>query len=65
VSDTTLGQGTSAAYIVTADGSATLPRIHIDLTSSLSLKMHDAYRLVDDVALRNGPRACATGVASC
>jgi prepilin-type N-terminal cleavage/methylation domain-containing protein len=65
VSSTSLGQGTSAAYIVTADGSSTLPRIHVDLTSNQNAAKHDAYRLVDDIAMRNGPRACATGVASC
>jgi prepilin-type N-terminal cleavage/methylation domain-containing protein len=65
VSSTSLGQGTSVAQIVTADGSSTLPRIHVDLTSNLSSKSNDAYRLVDDIGLRNGPRACSAGVASC
>jgi prepilin-type N-terminal cleavage/methylation domain-containing protein len=65
VSSTSLGQGTSVAQIVTADGSSTLPRIHVDLTSNLSSKSNDAYRLVDDIGLRNGARACSTGVASC
>jgi len=65
VSSSSLGQGTGAGAIVTADGSSTLPRIHVDLTSTLNATKSDAYRLVDDIALRNGPRACATGVASC
>lgn len=65
VSGSSLGQGTSASYIVTSDGSAVLPRIHVDLTSNLGTKSNEAYRLVDDIALRNGPRACQSGVASC
>jgi hypothetical protein len=65
VSSSSLGQGTGAGYIVTADGSSTVPRIHVDLTSNLSSRSNDAYRLVDDIGLRNGPRACGTGVASC
>jgi prepilin-type N-terminal cleavage/methylation domain-containing protein len=66
VSSSSLGQGTSVAQIVTADGSSTLPRIHVDLTSNLSSsKSNDAYRLVDDIGLRNGSRACSAGVASC
>jgi prepilin-type N-terminal cleavage/methylation domain-containing protein len=65
VSSSSLGLGTGPAYIVTADGSSTLPRIHVDLTSTMNSAKHDAYRLVDDIALRNGPRACGAGVASC
>ena len=65
VTSTSLGQGTSASYIVTSDGSATLPRLHVDLTSNVGSKSNEAYHLFDDIALRNGPRACATGVASC
>jgi prepilin-type N-terminal cleavage/methylation domain-containing protein len=66
VSSSSLGQGTSVAQIVTADGSSTLPRIHVDLTSNLSSsKSNDAYRLVDDIGLRNGSRACSAGAASC
>ena len=65
VSISSLGQGTSASYIVTSDGSSTLPRIHVDLTSNYGTRSTNNYRLVDDIALRNGPRACATGVASC
>jgi prepilin-type N-terminal cleavage/methylation domain-containing protein len=65
VSNTSLGQGTSATYIATADGSATLPRLHVDLTSNVGSKSNEAYRLVDDIAFRNGPRACSGGVASC
>ena len=60
---TTLNGG--AGGIVTQDGSSTLPRLHIDLTTQLRSGMVDAYRLADDIAFRNGPRACASGVASC
>lgn len=60
---TTLGSG--AAGIVTQDGSSSLARLHVDLTVTLNARKHDAYRLFDDIALRNGPRTCATGVASC
>ena len=65
VTSTSLGQGTSPSYIVTADGSSMLPRIHVALTSNLSSKSNDAYSLVDDIGLRNGPRACGAGAASC
>lgn len=64
MTSTSLGLGTNATYIATADGSATLPRIHVDLTTNVGKKANEAYRLVDDIALRNGPRACASG-ASC
>jgi prepilin-type N-terminal cleavage/methylation domain-containing protein len=60
---TTLGGG--ATGIVTQDGSSTLPRLHVDLTSQLRSGLHDAYHLTDDIAFRNGPRACNSGVASC
>lgn len=65
VSNSSLGQGTSATYIATADGSATLPRLHVDLTSNVGSMSNEAYRLVDDIAFRNGPRACSGGVATC
>jgi type II secretory pathway pseudopilin PulG len=61
---TSLGAGT--ASMVTQDGSAALPRVHVDLTSSLKpTKFHDAYPLADDIVLRNAARACGTGVSSC
>jgi len=62
---TTLGGGTGSAAITTQDGSSTLPRLHVDLTLNQNSAKHDAYHLVDDIAFRNGPRACASGVASC
>jgi prepilin-type N-terminal cleavage/methylation domain-containing protein len=60
---TTLNGG--SAGIVTNDGSSTLPRLHVDLTTQLRSGLVDAYHLVDDIAFRNGPRACAGGAASC
>jgi hypothetical protein len=65
VSNSSLGQGTSSTYILTQDGTSSLPRLHVDLTTERRSGHHDGYRLVDDIAFRNGPRACATGVASC
>jgi prepilin-type N-terminal cleavage/methylation domain-containing protein len=63
---TTTSLGTGTGGIVTQDGSATLPRVHVDLTSNLSpAKVHDGYPLADDIVLRNAPRACGAGVASC
>lgn len=61
----TLGGGTGAAAITTQDGSSTLPRLHVDMTLNQNSSKHDGYHLVDDIAFRNGPRACASGVASC
>ena len=66
VTSASLGQGTSATYISTQDGSSTLPRLHVDATiNRRPAKPQDAFRVVDDIAFRNGPRACAAGVASC
>jgi prepilin-type N-terminal cleavage/methylation domain-containing protein len=66
VTSTSLGQGMASTQIVTQDASATLPRVHVDLTTNVRpAKPVDAYRMVDDIVLRNGARACATGVASC
>jgi prepilin-type N-terminal cleavage/methylation domain-containing protein len=60
-----LGAGTSGTYIATTDGSSSLPRLHVDMTINLNPAKHDGYRLYDDIAFRNGPRACGAGVASC
>ncbi len=65
VTSTSLGQGTGAGAIVTQDGSSTLPRLHVDLNLQLKAGLVDGYRVVDDIAFRNAPRACTTGVASC
>jgi type II secretory pathway pseudopilin PulG len=64
VTSSSLGQGTSATYIATQDGSSSLPRLHVDLTTQLRSGKVDGYHLVDDIAFRNGPRACS-GVATC
>jgi prepilin-type N-terminal cleavage/methylation domain-containing protein len=62
---TSLDQGTSATYIATQDGSNTLPRLHIDMTVNRTAKSNEAFHVVDDITLRNGPRACSVGVPSC
>jgi prepilin-type N-terminal cleavage/methylation domain-containing protein len=60
----TLGGG--AGGISTQDGSSTLPRLHVDLqVNRKPARSRDLFRLVDDIAFRNGPRTCASGVASC
>ncbi|HEX4680740.1 MAG TPA: type II secretion system protein [Gaiellaceae bacterium] len=59
-----LNQGTSGTYIATQDGSSTLPRLHVDLLVNRGANTTEAFHLVDDIAFRNGPRAC-NGVASC
>jgi prepilin-type N-terminal cleavage/methylation domain-containing protein len=65
VTATSLNQGSSASYIATQDGSSSLPRLHIDMTVNRTAKSNEAFHLVDDIAFRNGPRACASGVATC
>lgn len=61
---TSLGAGTSG--IVTVAGSSTLPRLHIDLKANRSAtKSFDQFRVVDDIALRNGPRSCTSGSVTC
>jgi prepilin-type N-terminal cleavage/methylation domain-containing protein len=62
---TTLGGGTGSAAITTVDSSSTLPRLHVDMTLNQVPSKPGAYHVVDDIALRNGPRACATGTPSC
>jgi prepilin-type N-terminal cleavage/methylation domain-containing protein len=64
VTSSSLGQGTAATYILTQDGSSTSPRLHVDLNLQLRSGLRDYYRLVDDIAFRNGPRSC-NAVASC
>lgn len=65
VTSTSLNQGTSSSYIVTQDGSSALARLHVSLASNQGRSNDHTYRLVGDIAFRTGPRACATGVASC
>jgi hypothetical protein len=59
-----VGAGTGAASITTQDASFALPRLHVDLTVNRAGATH-SYRLVDDIAFRNGPRTCAAGLATC
>jgi prepilin-type N-terminal cleavage/methylation domain-containing protein len=59
-----VGAGTGAASITTQDASFALPRLHVDLTVDRPGATH-SYRLVDDIAFRNGPRTCGAGVATC
>lgn len=59
-----IGAGTGAASITTQDGSFGLPRMHVDLTVKRA-GATASYRLVDDIAFRNGPRTCGAGVATC
>jgi prepilin-type N-terminal cleavage/methylation domain-containing protein len=57
-----LGSGT--ASVTTQDASSSLARLHVDF----SIKQQgqtNTYRLVDDFVLKNGPRACGTGVPAC
>jgi prepilin-type N-terminal cleavage/methylation domain-containing protein len=60
---TSVGTGTAAGAIATQDASYSLPRLHVDLTVRKA-GASNSYRLIDDIAFRNGPRTCA-GVATC
>jgi prepilin-type N-terminal cleavage/methylation domain-containing protein len=65
ISSASVGLGTAGTYIATQDGSNVLPRLHVDMNVNVSgSKSNDAFRLMDDIAFRNGPRGCS-GVASC
>ena len=61
---TSVGLGTGASYITTQDAAYSAPRLHVDLTINRQGATH-SYRLVDDIAFRNGPRTCGVGVATC
>jgi prepilin-type N-terminal cleavage/methylation domain-containing protein len=61
---TSVGLGMALAYIATQDAAYSAPRLHVDLSVNRSGATH-SYRLVDDIALRNGPRTCGAGVATC
>jgi prepilin-type N-terminal cleavage/methylation domain-containing protein len=60
----TIGSGTGASYIGTQDNSFALPRLHVDFNVRRAGSTH-AYRLVDDIAFRNGPRTCGLAGATC
>lgn len=64
VTSSSLNGGTGAGAITTQDGSSLLPRVHIDMIVNRSGKAQEQFHLVDDMALRNGPRTC-NGVATC
>jgi prepilin-type N-terminal cleavage/methylation domain-containing protein len=64
VTSTSVGLGTGVSYITTSDGAYSVPRMHADLTINRAGATH-SYRLVDDIALRNAPRTCGAGVATC
>ena len=65
LSSASVGLGTGGTYIATQDGSNVLPRLHIDMTVNVSgTKSNDAFHVMDDIAFRNGPRACS-GTATC
>lgn len=64
VTSTSVGAGTAGTAIATQDASYSLPRLHVDLTVQKTGASH-SYRLTDDIAFRNGPRACGAGLATC
>jgi prepilin-type N-terminal cleavage/methylation domain-containing protein len=64
VTSTSVGLGTGASYIATQDAAYSVPRLHADLTINRAGATH-GYRLVDDIAFRNGPRTCGAGVSTC
>jgi prepilin-type N-terminal cleavage/methylation domain-containing protein len=61
VTSSSVGTGTGA--IASQDAAFSLPRLHVDLTVRKTGATH-SYRLVDDIAFRNGPRTCS-GAATC
>ena len=61
---TSVGLGTGSSYIATQDTAYSAPRLHVDLTINRAGATR-SYRLVDDIALRNGPRTCGAGGATC
>jgi prepilin-type N-terminal cleavage/methylation domain-containing protein len=64
VTSTSVGTGMAGTAIATQDAAYSVPRLHVDLTINRAKATH-TYRLVDDIALRNGPRRCTAGVDSC
>jgi prepilin-type N-terminal cleavage/methylation domain-containing protein len=64
VTSTSVGMGTGASYILTQDAAYSSPRLHVDLAIDRVGATH-SYRLVDDIALRNGPRTCGVAGATC
>jgi prepilin-type N-terminal cleavage/methylation domain-containing protein len=64
VTSTSVGLGTASSYIATQDLAFSNARLHADLTINRAGATR-SYRLVDDIALRNSPRTCGAGVATC
>lgn len=64
VTSTSVGMGTGASYIATQDAAYSTARLHVDLTINRSGATH-SYRLLDDIAFRNGSRTCGAGVSTC
>jgi prepilin-type N-terminal cleavage/methylation domain-containing protein len=57
-----LASGTAA--VTTQDASSNLPKLHVAFSIQQAGETN-TYRLTDDFVLKNGPRACGTGVAAC
>jgi hypothetical protein len=53
-----------SSYIATQDAAFSNARLHVDVAINRS-GARRSYRLVDDIALRNSPRTCGAGVATC
>jgi Tfp pilus assembly protein PilW len=64
VTSTSVGNGMTAADIATQDAAFSNARLHVDVRINRSGAKR-SYRLVDDIALRNSPRTCGAGVATC
>jgi prepilin-type N-terminal cleavage/methylation domain-containing protein len=64
VTSTSVGNGMTSADIATQDAAFSNARLHVDVRINRSGATR-AYRLVDDIALRNSPRTCGAGVATC
>jgi prepilin-type N-terminal cleavage/methylation domain-containing protein len=64
VTSTSVGLGTGAGYIATQDAAYSNARLHADVTINRAGATR-TYRLVDDIAFRNGPRTCGAAGATC
>jgi prepilin-type N-terminal cleavage/methylation domain-containing protein len=64
VTSTSVGLGMGAGNIVTQDAAFSVARLHADVTINRAGATR-TYRLVDDIAFRNGTRTCGAGVATC
>lgn len=64
VTSTSVGLGTGAGNIATQDAAYSVARLHADVTINRAGATR-TYRLVDDIAFRNGPRTCGAAGATC